>query len=110
MLSPPPDQSVSVNWCRHWPVPEKEFSGARGKSEPEDLAGQFLFDCRQGWYQIILHHRWDHPLSLLDAPSRQEMRGLIHEGELATWEKMEMVRNCTAISRTLYRILTARKF
>lgn len=53
---------------------------------------------------IFLRNRWDHPLRLLAPPSREAMMRLIREGELATWEKMEMVRNCTAISRTLARI------
>jgi len=53
---------------------------------------------------IFLRNRWDHPVRLLEPPSREAMMRLIREGELATWEKIEMVRNCTAISRTLDRI------
>lgn len=57
---------------------------------------------------IFLRNRWDHPLRLLAPPSREAMHRLIHEGERSTWEKVEMVRNCTAISRTLDYILHTR--
>ncbi|UAW99056.1 DUF3336 domain-containing protein [Halopseudomonas nanhaiensis] len=57
---------------------------------------------------IFLRNRWDHPLRLLAPPSREAMHRLIHEGERSTWEKVEMVRNCTAISRTLDGILHSR--
>ena len=57
---------------------------------------------------IFLRNRWDHPLRLLAPPSRQAMHRLIYEGERSTWEKIEMVRNCTAVSRTLDAILHSR--
>lgn len=57
---------------------------------------------------IFLRNRWDHPLRLLAPPSREAMHRLIHEGERSTWEKIDMVRNCTAISRTLDSILHRR--
>lgn len=57
---------------------------------------------------IFLRNRWDHPLRLLAPPSREAMHRLIHEGERSTWEKVEMVRNCTAISRKLDSILHRR--
>jgi NTE family protein len=37
--------------------------------------------------------------------SADETRRLISEGEAATWPKIEMIRNCTLIGRTLDRIL-----
>tara|TARA_R110000796_G_scaffold63377_6_gene146624 strand:+ start:9696 stop:11150 length:1455 start_codon:yes stop_codon:yes gene_type:complete len=57
---------------------------------------------------IFLRNRWDHPLRLLAAPSREAMHRLLHEGERSTWEKVEMVRNCTAISRKLDTIVHGR--
>ncbi len=36
------------------------------------------------------------------------MLRLIREGEVSTWERIEMVRNCTMISRTLDEILHRR--
>jgi predicted acylesterase/phospholipase RssA len=57
---------------------------------------------------IFLRNRWDHPLRLLAPPTREAMHRLIHEGERSAWEKVEMVRNCTAVSRTLDSILHTR--
>jgi NTE family protein len=37
--------------------------------------------------------------------SEKETMVLISEGEAATWPRMEMIRNCTRISRTLDAIL-----
>ncbi|AYC33145.1 DUF3336 domain-containing protein [Pseudomonas cavernae] len=54
---------------------------------------------------IFLGKRWHSPLKLLSPLPLAEMEQLIREGEQATWERMEMIRNCTAISRTLDRIL-----
>jgi TAG lipase / steryl ester hydrolase / phospholipase A2 / LPA acyltransferase len=48
---------------------------------------------------------WD-PRKLLAVLSEHEVRTLIAEGEAATWPRIEMIRNCTQISRTLDRILT----
>jgi NTE family protein len=47
---------------------------------------------------------WD-PSKLLSVPTLVETRRLIIEGEAATWPKLEMIRNCTLIGRTLDRIL-----
>ena len=47
---------------------------------------------------------WD-PRKLLSVLSEAETRYLISEGEAATWPKIEMIRNCTMISRTLDDIL-----
>ncbi len=47
---------------------------------------------------------WD-PSKLLSVLSAEETRRLISEGEAATWPKIEMIRNCTLIGRTLDRIL-----
>jgi len=47
---------------------------------------------------------WD-PSKLLSVMSPDETRRLISEGEASTWPKIEMIRNCTLIGRTLDRIL-----
>lgn len=57
---------------------------------------------------IFLRNRWEHPHRLLAPPTREVMQRLIREGELATWEKVEMVRNCTAISREVQSIIDDR--
>jgi TAG lipase/steryl ester hydrolase/phospholipase A2/LPA acyltransferase len=59
---------------------------------------------------IFLRNRWEHPLRLLAAPSRPAMMRLIREGERSTWERIAMVRNCTAISRTLDDIIQQREW
>ena len=46
---------------------------------------------------------WD-PRKLLSILSGAETLELIREGERATWPKIEMIRNCTLIARTLDRI------
>lgn len=45
--------------------------------------------------------RWFNPFKLLAPASRKEIQDRMREGELATWERTEMVRNCTSVSRTL---------
>nr|WP_180204821.1 DUF3336 domain-containing protein [Pseudomonas sp. SbOxS1]NYU04817.1 DUF3336 domain-containing protein [Pseudomonas sp. SbOxS1] len=57
---------------------------------------------------IFVGKRWHNPLKLLTPLPLHQVRQLVKEGEHATWERMEMVRNCTAISRTLEQILIRR--
>ena len=47
---------------------------------------------------------WD-PAKLLSVLTPVETQRLIAEGEAATWPKIEMIRNCTLIGRTLDHIL-----
>ncbi|MCZ6642383.1 MAG: DUF3336 domain-containing protein [Gammaproteobacteria bacterium] len=47
---------------------------------------------------------WD-PRKLLSVLAEHEVQALIAEGEAATWPQIEMIRNCTKISRTLDAIL-----
>ena len=46
---------------------------------------------------------WD-PRKLLSILTDEETRDLIREGERATWPKLEMIRNCTLVGRTLDRL------
>ena len=41
------------------------------------------------------------PLNLISQPSEEELRVLVKEGERATYSRIESVRRCTQISRTL---------
>jgi NTE family protein len=50
---------------------------------------------------ILPRRKFWNPSKLLSVLSEAETRYLISEGEAATWPKIEMVRNCTLISRTL---------
>lgn len=43
--------------------------------------------------------RWVNPAKLLSVLSPEETQDLIRTGEEATWPKVEMIRNCTAVSR-----------
>jgi NTE family protein len=54
---------------------------------------------------IIPRRRFWNPSKLLAILSEEETRMMIGEGEAAAWPKIEMIRNCTRVSRTLDRIL-----
>jgi predicted acylesterase/phospholipase RssA len=54
---------------------------------------------------IIPRRRFLDPGKLLAVLTDTETRQLIHEGEMATWPKLEMIRNCTLVGRTLDRAL-----
>lgn len=69
------------------------------------LAQDYIADIN-----IFLGKRWHSPLKLLSPLPMAELKQLIREGELATWARMEMVRNCTSISRTLDGVLHNRRW
>ena len=54
---------------------------------------------------ILPRQRFRDPARFLAVLDEEETRQLIAEGEAATWPRVEMIRNCTRISRTLDRIL-----
>jgi len=54
---------------------------------------------------ILPRRKFWNPSKLLSVLNEAETRYLITEGEAATWPKVEMIRNCTLISRTLDQIL-----
>jgi NTE family protein len=54
---------------------------------------------------ILPRRKFWSPGKLLSVLNEAETRYLISEGEAATWPKIEMIRNCTQISRTLDQIL-----
>ncbi len=54
---------------------------------------------------IIPRQRLWKPSMLLSILSEDQTQQLVQEGERATWPRIEMIRNCTCISRTLDRIL-----
>jgi NTE family protein len=53
---------------------------------------------------ILPRRQMLNPMKLLAVISEEETRALVAAGEAATWPKIEMIRNCTLISRTLDRI------
>jgi TAG lipase/steryl ester hydrolase/phospholipase A2/LPA acyltransferase len=48
---------------------------------------------------ISPQQRWLNPTKLLSVLSAEETNALIQAGEQATWPNIEMIRNCTAVSR-----------
>jgi NTE family protein len=54
---------------------------------------------------IIPKRRFVDPTTLLANLTTEQASDLISDGEHATWPKIEMIRNCTAVSRGLSRIL-----
>lgn len=52
--------------------------------------------------------RLGNPLKLISAPNPTELAELVREGESCAWERLEMIRNCTSISRTLDNVLFER--
>jgi predicted acylesterase/phospholipase RssA len=58
-----------------------------------------------GDINIVPRFRMQNPLNLISQPSEEELRLLMKEGERATYSRIESVRRCTQISRTLEEIL-----
>ena len=54
---------------------------------------------------ILPSQRWFNPTKLLAVLTPQETLSLIKAGEEATWPKIEMIRNCTAVSRQIDKTL-----
>jgi NTE family protein len=54
---------------------------------------------------ILPKQKLHNPTKLLAVLSDDEVRKLILDGERATWPRIEMIRNCTRVSRTLDAIL-----
>ena len=76
---------------------------------PLNIATRMFFSIATQDYtadiNILPRRRFWDPRKLLSILSEGEVQGLIREGELATWPRIEMIRNCTRISRTLDAIL-----
>ncbi len=58
-----------------------------------------------GDINILPSYRFFDPRKLARRWSEEELRFLLREGERATWPKVEMIRNCTKVSRKLEEIL-----
>lgn len=58
-----------------------------------------------GDINIVPKFRLQNPLNLISQPDEEELRLLVKEGERATYSRIEPVRRCTQISRTLEEIL-----
>ena len=58
-----------------------------------------------GDINIVPKFRFQNPLKLISQPSSEELRSLVLEGQRAVFSRVESVRRCTQISRTLEEIL-----
>lgn len=58
-----------------------------------------------GDINIVPKFRPQNPLKLISQPSADELRLLVREGQHATFSRLESIRRCTQISRTLEEIL-----
>jgi len=58
-----------------------------------------------GDINIVPKFRFQNPLNLITQPNEKELRQLVKEGERATYSRIEPIRRCTQISRTLEEIL-----
>ncbi len=58
-----------------------------------------------GDINIVPKFRLQNPLNLITQPNEKELRQLVKEGERATYSRIEPIRRCTQISRTLEEIL-----
>ena len=58
-----------------------------------------------GDINIVPKFRFQNPLNLISQPTEGELRQLVKEGERATYSRIEPIRRCTQISRTLEEIL-----
>jgi TAG lipase/steryl ester hydrolase/phospholipase A2/LPA acyltransferase len=76
---------------------------------PLNLATRMMYGIATQDYtadiNILPRRRLLDPGKLLSILSEDEVRFLIAEGEAATWPRVEMIRNCTQVSRTLDAIL-----
>ena len=58
-----------------------------------------------GDINIVPKFRFQNPLNLISQPTEAELRQLVKEGERATYSRIEPIRRCTQISRTLEELL-----
>ena len=58
-----------------------------------------------GDINIVPKFRFQNPLKLISQPSSDELGLLVREGQRATFSRLESIRRCTQISRTLEEIL-----
>jgi hypothetical protein len=58
-----------------------------------------------GDINIVPKFRLQNPLNLITQPNEEELRRLVKEGERAAYSRIEPIRRCTQISRTLEEIL-----
>jgi NTE family protein len=101
-------QSASREWLRAtWPFAMRLI----GDRYPLNVYARMAYSVAVQDYtadvNIIPRQRFFDPRKLLAILTDEETRELIREGERATWPKIEMIRNCTLVGRTLDRLSDA---
>jgi TAG lipase/steryl ester hydrolase/phospholipase A2/LPA acyltransferase len=98
-------QSAGREWLRAtWPFTMRLV----GDRYPLNVYARMAYSVAVQDYtadvNIIPRQRlWD-PRKLLSILTDEETKALVREGERATWPKLEMIRNCTLVGRTLERL------
>jgi len=98
-------QSASREWLRAtWPLTMRLV----GDSYPLNVYLRMAYSVALQDYtadvNIIPRQRLFDPRKLLSILSDEETRALIRDGERSAWPKLEMIRNCTLVGRTLDRL------
>ncbi len=88
-------RGVAKKYGEHWPKFNMMMHGVHALLDQE----------YSGDINIVPQFRFQNPLNLISQPSEQELRLLVREGGRATYSRIESVRRCTQISRTLEEIL-----
>jgi len=101
---------INQNASREWLKATYPFAMEFTKNlYPLNLYTRMLYSVATQDYtadiNILPQRRFRDPSKFLAQLSEKETMVLISEGEAATWPRMEMIRNCTRISRTLDAIL-----
>ncbi|NJN52385.1 MAG: hypothetical protein HC809_12140 [Gammaproteobacteria bacterium] len=97
-------QSASREWLRAtWPFAMQLIKDVYPLNVYARMAYSVAVQDYTADINILPKRRlWD-PRKLLSILSEKETRQLIREGERAAWPKIEMIRNCTLVGRTLDR-------
>jgi NTE family protein len=99
---------LSIYWSASRDLVRAVYPFAMGlvrNVHPINTYTRFLFSVLSQNYNadinIVLRGRYFDPTLLLARLSPEEAEGLAREGERASWPKIEMIRNCTAVSRAI---------
>ena len=101
---------INQNASREWLKATYPFAMEVTKSlYPLNLITRMVYGIATQDYtadvNILPERRFRDPTKFLARLTEKETAALIAEGEAAAWPKIEMIRNCTSISRTLDGIL-----
>lgn len=99
---------LSIYWSTSRDLVRAVYPFAMGlvrNIDPVNTYTRFLFSVMSQNYDadinIILRGRYFDPKLLLARLTPEEAEGLAREGERASWPKIEMIRNCTEVSRRI---------